>query len=145
MSEKNKQKKRKNNKKVATIKAKGANINLNDLDLISFDNNDDTKQDYEIKSDYRDIINNYDISKNKSSNKLTIYEATLIIAKRTTQLAYNIEPLVDYTENDTIQEIVIKELKERKIPFMVKRKIGEKYEYWRLDDMILDEELFSIF
>ena len=41
-----------------------------------------TNNNYEIKSDYREIINNYKPNENTSSPKTTIYEATLIIAKR---------------------------------------------------------------
>ena len=120
---------------------------INEFNIINFDNldlNKNNKNDYEIKSDYRNIISDYDSTKNTSSNKLTIYEATLLIGKRITQLSFNIEPLVEHTENDNIEEIVIRELKERKTPFMIKRKIGGKTEYWKLEDMVIDEELFSI-
>ena len=89
-------------------------------------------------------MSNYDPTKNKSSNKLSIYEATIIIAKRKTQLSHNMEPAVEYNEYDKIEDIVIRELKEHKIPFMIKRQIGSKAEYWRLDDMVIDEELFSV-
>lgn len=120
-----------------------------DSEIINFDNlefsSKTNENDYDIRSDYRSILTNYNVSNNVSSNKLTIYEATLLIGKRTTQLSYNVEPLVDYDENDTIEDIVIKELKERKTPFMIKRKIGATYEYWKLEDMVIDEELFSVF
>jgi len=116
-----------------------------DIQIINVDNNEDINtNNFEIKSDYRNIIANYDPNKNMSSNKLSIYESTMIIAKRKTQLAYNVEPLVEYSEHDKIEDIVVRELKEKKIPFMVKRTIGDALEYWRIEDMVIDEELFSI-
>lgn len=116
-----------------------------EIEIMDFDNNIiENSNTYEIKSDYRTIISSYDPSKNISSNKLSIYEATMIIAKRKTQLAYNVEPLVEYSEYDNIEDIVIRELKEKKIPFMIKRNIGDVFEYWRIDDMVIDEELFSV-
>jgi DNA-directed RNA polymerase I, II, and III subunit RPABC2 len=126
-------------------KGKESERDEREIEILDFDNNIiENANTHEIKSDYRTIMSNYDPLKNISSNKLSIYEATMIIAKRKTQLAYNVEPLVEYSEYDNIEEIVIRELKEKKIPFMIKRTIGDVLEYWRIDDMVIDEELFSV-
>ena len=126
-------------------KGKESERDEREIEILDFDNNIiENANTHEIKSDYRTIMSNYDPLKNISSNKLSIYEATMIIAKRKTQLAYNVEPLVEYSEYDNIEEIVIRELKENKIPFMIKRTIGDVLEYWRIDDMVIDEELFSV-
>ena len=35
----------------------------------------------------------------------------------------------------TLSEVVEEELRQRKTPFMIKKQIGNRVEYWRLDDM----------
>ena len=39
----------------------------------------------------------------------------------------------------------MRELITKKIPFIVKRKLGSKTEYWKIKDMLLDEEVISIY
>ncbi len=61
-----------------------------------------------------------------------------MIGKRATQLACGAEPLVDVPEGiDDIYQIAQIELQQRKIPFMVKRQIGDHFEYWKIDDLQL--------
>ena len=86
--------------------------------------------------DYTDIYNNYDIANNTTRPILTKYEQTMMIGKRATQLACGAEPLIEVDPDitDTIQ-IAEEELIRKKIPFMVRRSVGNRYEYWRIEDL----------
>lgn len=99
----------------------------------------------EYQNDYREIMATYDPKLNKSNPNLSIYEAALIIGKRATQISYGAEPTVSYELTDTPEKIAIRELLEKKTPFIVKRRIGDRTEYWFIKDMILNEEEISIY
>jgi DNA-directed RNA polymerase I, II, and III subunit RPABC2 len=88
--------------------------------------------------DYADIIQNYDPAKNKTKNILSKYEKVKIIGLRTEQLQRGAEPLIKWEKEFNPREIALEELRLRKIPFMICRKLqdGSK-EYYRLDDMIV--------
>ena len=114
------------------------NINDNDSDAIEINNDI-------FQSDYREIINTYNPSNNKTNSILTIYEAALIVGKRATQITYGAEPVIEYNETDTPESIAIRELLTKKIPYIIKRQINNVIEYWKIDDMELDEEGISIY
>lgn len=90
--------------------------------------------------DYTEIISNYDPSKNKTKNILTKYERVKIIGLRAQQLEAGADALVEVNLNQKFdsREIAKQELRERKIPFFIRRTLpnGNK-EVWRLDDMII--------
>lgn len=89
---------------------------------------------------YNDIIENYDIDKNKSVKFLTIYEKTSIIGLRKQQLVNGAQSYLDEKQLKnikTIEEIVELEFKENKLPFMLCRTFGNgDKEYWKLEDLI---------
>ena len=64
------------------------------------------------------------------------YERCKILAERIQQLSDGAETLVDYDDNDNIYSIAERELQENKIPFLVKREINGKEEYWKLIDLV---------
>jgi len=86
----------------------------------------------QIKKDHEEY------SKTHQTTKfLTKYEITKIIGMRAQQLAAGAVPFVDVdpTTTDTIQ-IAYNELIERKIPYILKRRIStQKYEYWKIKDL----------
>ena len=94
-----------------------------------------------IKDNFDDInmFNNDYEEKKKSyitSEYLNKYEKTKVIAERVQQLANNSKPLIANPQNySNIYEIAIEELKQRKIPFIIKRPINNTYEYWKLEDL----------
>ena len=92
-----------------------------------------------IVQDYNDIIASYNPRNNTTKNILSKYEKTKIIGMRMEQLARNAEPYVSIEPGRfNPLEIAEKELMERKLPFMVCRKLPNgKMEYWRLCDMII--------
>ena len=90
-----------------------------------------------LDNDYRTILAGYDPTKNKSRPIITIYERTLLIGKRATQIAYGANPLIEVQPGMDEIAIAEEELKQRKIPLIIKRSIGDHTEYWRPSDMIL--------
>ena len=68
---------------------------------------------------------------------LTKFEKTKLIGVRAQQLSFGSEAMVELDGNESIVEIAVKELKEKKIPFLIRRYLpNQKYEDWRLTDMI---------
>lgn len=111
-------------------------------------NQEENEEDFstiEYKNDYREIMSTYNTKNNESNPHMTIYEATLIIGKRATQISYGAEPVIDYELTETPESIAIRELITKEIPFIVKRKLGSKVEYWKIKDMLIDEEVISIY
>lgn len=88
--------------------------------------------------DYRDVMMNYDKSKNITRPKLTQYEKALILGKRATQIANGANSTIDVKPGMTVREIAIEELKQKKIPYLIKRPIGNTFEYWKLADLYVN-------
>ena len=85
--------------------------------------------------DYRYIMMNYDFSKNKTLAKITKYEKALLIGKRAKQIEEGANPNIKVYPGQNSIEIAEEELRQRKIPFIIKRPIGNTFEYWRPIDM----------
>ena len=74
-----------------------------------------------------------------SLNRLSKYEKTQILAIRIQQLSNGSLPFIEIDNNNevSISYIAQKELDEKKLPFIIKRKISESnVEYWRLSDLL---------
>jgi DNA-directed RNA polymerase I, II, and III subunit RPABC2 len=85
--------------------------------------------------DYRTIIMNYDVTKNKTLPKITKYEKALLIGKRAKQIEEGANPNVRVLTGQSAVEIAEEELKQRKIPLIIKRPNGNTFEYWKPIDM----------
>jgi DNA-directed RNA polymerase I, II, and III subunit RPABC2 len=85
--------------------------------------------------DFRFIMMNYDFSKNKTLPKITKYEKSLLVGKRAKQIEEGANPNVKVLPGQNTIEIAEEELRQRKIPFIIKRPVGNKFEYWRPADM----------
>ena len=89
-------------------------------------------------NDYTEVLKNYDTLKLNNSTKpiLNKYEKTKIIGVRAQQIALGATPLItpDSHTQDVI-EIAEQELIQKKIPFMIKRRVGNKFEYWKIEDL----------
>ena len=72
---------------------------------------------------------------------LTNYEKTKILSLRTSQIEKGAHPYIEVPEGITSSyEIAKLELKEKKIPYILKRPLPNgTYEYWRLTDLIILE------
>lgn len=87
---------------------------------------------------FADVMQNYDPSKNTSRNVITRFERTKVLGVRMEQLARGAPAYVDTTGMKDVRTIALKELEERKIPFIISRQMPNgKKEYWRLEDMIV--------
>lgn len=94
----------------------------------------------EYMADYRSILDHYEELKktNTTSPVMTVFEKSLVLGKRATQIAYGAEPLFDVPARLTkVEEIAEEELRLGKNPFMIKRDLGNsRFEYWAVRDMI---------
>lgn len=83
------------------------------------------------------------LSKPKISKLImTKYEFDAIVSLRTTQISMGAIPFVDINDeiksNIDLRKVAIQELKENKIPFIIKRPLpNNKYEYIRICDLNL--------
>lgn len=80
----------------------------------------------------------YDPTKNKTNPCLTKYERTKLIGNRAAQLANNAPPTIDIDPKQEFvpRKIAEEELKQGKMPFMIKRKLPDNTdEYWKLSDV----------
>ena len=99
-----------------------------DNQQIIFDNVEDLNIFYKK---YDDLKKNY-----RTSPYLNKYEKTKVLHERVQQLANNSKPLISNPQNfHNIYEIAVQELKQKKIPFIIKRPINNSYEYWKLEDL----------
>ena len=68
---------------------------------------------------------------------INIYEKTKLISMRSEQLANGAKALVNVPKNmKKSSDIAELEYNEKKIPFMIRRYVGESYEDWRLSEFI---------
>lgn len=92
----------------------------------------------DVIQDYSDIMKAYDPAKNTTKNILTKYEKVKILGIRCEQLQRGNEPLIKWDKEFSPREIALEELRQRKIPFMIRRKLPDgAFEYYRLDDLII--------
>ena len=88
-----------------------------------------------------DVLKNYDILKktNSSPPVMTLFEKTKIIGLRSQQIANGAPILVEIDKYiDNIIDIAEYELKQKKTPFILKRKVNNTYEYWKIEDLIIN-------
>jgi DNA-directed RNA polymerase I, II, and III subunit RPABC2 len=85
-----------------------------------------------------DIKTQYNPSLNVTRNIITRYEKAKIIGMRMEQLARDAYPMVDTHDCNSVHDIAMKELEERKIPFIIVRTLANgKKEYWKIEDLII--------
>ena len=88
--------------------------------------------------DYNVFNKNYELLKKKNITNIFLnkYEITKILSKRSEQLESGSIPFIsDYEKYNNVYDIALEELKHKKIPFILKRFINNKYEYWKLEDL----------
>ena len=75
--------------------------------------------------------------KHKTYPVLSKYEKAKIIGIRVNQLNYGAEPFVTVTQLNLDKVIIVEEeLKQKKLPFIIKRPIPNgKFEYWNVKDL----------
>ena len=109
---------------------------------ISIDSSDEEDIIINDISDIEDINifrKNYESLKKQNITSLYLnkYEITKILSKRCEQLENGCNPLIkDYEIYNNVYDIALQELKNKKIPFILNRLINNKYEYFKLEDLI---------
>lgn len=91
-----------------------------------------------LMEDLSSFMMNYEKFKKtyKSQPVLNKFEKTKIISERSQQLANgSISFLKNPESYSSIYEIAIEELRQKKIPFILKRPIANSFEYWKLEDL----------
>ena len=81
--------------------------------------------------DVRNVMMNYDYTKNKTNPRITKYEMALLIGKRATQIECGATPNIKISPGQSVISIAEEELRQRKIPLIIKRPIGNTFEYWK--------------
>lgn len=115
-----------------------------DYEINDYDNDEDNildYDDYENKDDNQDMLNYDEIMKNtKNIKKKTVpflnkFEKARLIGVRIQQLSSGAQPKINNVNLNSIKEIVEEELKQRKIPLMIKRNLPNgEYEIWKLEE-----------
>lgn len=73
-------------------------------------------------------------------NRMTIYEKAHIIGVRAAQLSDDAPPFVDIENLTDCIQIATKELAEKKLPFIVRRKLPDgSYEDWPIDQLLIPD------
>jgi DNA-directed RNA polymerase subunit K/omega len=88
--------------------------------------------------DINNFKGNYEVEKKNYQTRplLTKYERTLILSERTQQLANGSMSFLKNPENyNSTYEIAVEELRQKKIPFLLKRPFREGYELWKVSEM----------
>ena len=79
---------------------------------------------------------NKNVKKNTTMPILTNYEKTRILSERSSQISDGAQRLITNVERFTnAYEIAVEELKQKKIPFIICRPVGNKIEYFKLSDL----------
>ena len=93
----------------------------------------------ENSEDINILMKNYNKKKKKYKTNKTLnkYEKTRILAERTSQIINGSVIYIDNPETyKNPYQIALKELEDKKIPFIIKRPYGNGFEYWKLEDLI---------
>tara|TARA_A100001015_G_scaffold308260_1_gene405582 strand:+ start:536 stop:1054 length:519 start_codon:yes stop_codon:yes gene_type:complete len=88
--------------------------------------------------DVNETYSHYHKSQRKTSPYLSEYEKTLLVGIRRQHIADGAVPLIDFEQLRlfTIPEIVDEELRQKKIPLMIRRYLpNHTFEDWRLEDL----------
>lgn len=109
------------------------------------DSDDDTQSIHSLDSEISILHENIDSAVKRSelritSPRMTKFEKAYILGVRASQLSMNAPPLVDIGDLTSAYEIATKELTEKKIPFILRRKLPcNFYEDWNIKDLIIPE------
>ncbi|XP_040930642.1 DNA-directed RNA polymerases II and V subunit 6B isoform X2 [Gossypium hirsutum] len=102
-------------------------------------NNDDVPVDLVETEEKEDEDANDKISR-KTSKYMTKYERARILGTRALQISMNAPVMVELEGETDPLEIAMKELRERKIPFTIRRYLpGGSYEDWGVDELIVED------
>ena len=76
-----------------------------------------------------------------TKNLLTNYELVRVLGERQKQLTLGAKPLVKNYGDLSYEEISILELKNKMLPYRIRRRINNSYEIWDIDELKFDHLL----
>ncbi len=80
-----------------------------------------------------------DKSKRITTRYMTKYERARVLGTRALQISMNAPVMVDVEQETDALKIAAKELRERKIPMIIRRYLPDgSYEDWSLDELIIE-------
>ncbi|KMZ65003.1 DNA-directed RNA polymerase [Zostera marina] len=103
------------------------------------DNNDDEVPDALIGEEDKTDIEPVQ-KERKTSKYMTKYERARILGTRAVQISMNAPVMVELAGETDPLEIAMKELRQRKIPFTIRRYLPDgSYEDWGVDELIVED------
>jgi DNA-directed RNA polymerase I, II, and III subunit RPABC2 len=78
-----------------------------------------------------------------TSEYMTLYEYAMVIGNRATHISQGAPIFVDITGLTEARDIAIKEIREKKCPLSISRRIGNKIEIWEVNEMSILERISS--
>ena len=110
-------------------------LDEDDENVIEFDENEEKNEDESEFIGYNEIIDKNKNVKKKTVPFLNKFEKARLLGVRIQQLSAGAQPKISTEGFETIQDIVEEELKQRKIPLIIKRNLpnGESEE-WKLEE-----------
>jgi len=124
----------------AGVNVEEADIEIEELNDVAVNN---SNQINEIKETdevigFKETYSDMQVKKRKTIPVLTKYEKTRVVGKRAMQISKGAPPLVDVGNLESPVDIALKELRERKIPYIIRRPLPNgTYEDWRVDELRL--------
>jgi DNA-directed RNA polymerase I, II, and III subunit RPABC2 len=117
-------------------------ISDDEEDITDLNIDDDEKIDEETDKikilTYKNILESIQKNPKKTLPIMTKFEKARVIGVRLQQLSCGAKPKVDITNLRNINDIVEEELKQRKIPFIIKRPLPNGVcEYWKMEEFEL--------
>ncbi|XVF53663.1 hypothetical protein PTKIN_Ptkin05aG0116800 [Pterospermum kingtungense] len=101
-------------------------------------NNDDVPE--PIETEEKEDQEAKDKTTGKTSKYMTKYERARILGTRALQISMNAPVMVELEGETDPLEIAMKELRERKIPFTIRRYLPDgSYEDWGVDELIVED------
>ena len=91
-----------------------------------------------LNDDILEFQKNYETYKQKNISRpyLTKFEKTKVISERAQQISNGSKTLLKNPQAyNSPYEMALEELRQRKIPFIIKRPVANKFEYWKLEDL----------
>ncbi|XVE93619.1 hypothetical protein REPUB_Repub01dG0209600 [Reevesia pubescens] len=102
-------------------------------------NNEDVPVD-PIETEEKEDQDAKDKTTRKTSKYMTKYERARILGTRALQISMNAPVMVELEGETDPLEIAMKELRERKIPFTIRRYLPDgSYEDWGVDELIVED------
>eukprot|EP01041_Mallomonas_annulata_P013167 gene13167-27853_t len=100
---------------------------------------EDLTEKMEIIGDEKHDSSRIDKSKRITSKYMTKYERARVLGTRALQISMNAPVMVDVGGETDSLKIAMKELRERKIPMIIRRYLPDNsYEDWSLEDLLIE-------